>query len=194
MKKTTSCFTPKLKEVPGVKYRTLILSYSKDEKKKKDLFLQNYKKYVKELKVRNITFQKKVNKNRSQLFNISLYGYDKKLKYRSNKINCIPIILKKIDQMPMGKLEEKVRKLKSIELYTNAHPTSTTKGTGYKDTKAAKKSLLLIKKKPKSYQFLVINTLYQRAKYHQHQTKDIRKAMKIFQNWIKKYKKIQKKQ
>ncbi len=170
-------------------YRNLILYYSKDQKKKKDLFLQNYKKYSKELKVRNVKIQKKVNKNRSQLFNISLYGYDKKLKYRSNKINCIPIILKKIDQMPMGKLEEKVRKLKSIELYTNAHPKSTTKGTGYKDVKAAKKSLLLIKKKPKSYQFLVINTLYQRAKYHRHQTKDMRKAMKIFQNWIKKYKK-----
>ncbi len=99
-------------------YRNLILYYSKDQKKKKDLFLQNYKKYSKELKVRNVKIQKKVNKNRSQLFNISLYGYDKKLKYRSNKINCIPIILKKIDQMPMGKLEEKVRKLKSIELYT----------------------------------------------------------------------------
>jgi hypothetical protein len=31
--------------------------------------------------------------------------------------------------------------------------------------------------------------LYQRAKYHKHQTKEMRDAMKIFAHWIKKYKK-----
>ena len=86
--------------------------------------------------------------------------------------------------MPMGKIE----KIKSIELYTNAHPNTTTKGTGYKNKEAAKKSILLIKNKPKSYQFLVINTLYQRAKYHKHQTKEMCEAMKVFEKWIRKYK------
>lgn len=168
-------------------YRTLILHYSPDQVKKKNLFLQNYKLYKNQLKLRNVKFIKKINKNRSQLFNISLYGYDRKLKYISNKVTSIPTILKKIDAMPLGKVDK--LKLKSIELYTNAHPESTTKGTGYKNKEVAKKSILLISRKPKSYQFLVINTLYQRAKYHKHQTKDMREAMKVFEKWITKYKK-----
>ena len=40
------------------------------------------------------------------VFNISLYGYDTKLKYVSNKITCIPYIIKLIDNMPYGKKEE----------------------------------------------------------------------------------------
>ncbi len=166
-------------------YRKLILSYSQDQFKKKKLFIQNYKDYDKELKKRNVKLSIKKNNNRSQLFNISLYGYDTKLKYVTNKSNPFQMIIKKIDSMPFGKME----KLKSIELYTNAHPKSTVKGTGYKNVAIAKKSLLLIKKKPKTYQFLVINTLYQRAKYHKHQTKEMRGAMKIFADWIKNIKK-----
>lgn len=166
-------------------YRTIILYYSSDQFKKKNAFIKNYNLYKNQLKLRHTKFIKKINKNRSQLFNISLYGYDGKLKYISNKVTSIPTILKKIDSMSMGKLE----KLKSIELYTNAHPDTTTKGTGYKNVSVAKKSILLIKDKPKSYQFLVINTLYQRAKYHKHQTKEMCGAMKVFEKWIIKYKK-----
>ncbi len=168
-------------------YRKLILSYSSDQIKKKKLFIKKYKDYEKELKVRNVKLSIKKNNKRAQLFNISLYGYDTKLKYVTNKSNPFQTIIKKIDSMILGKME----KLKSIELYTNAHPKSTTKGTGYKNVAIAKKSLLLIKNKPKTYQFLVINTLYQRAKYHKHQTKEMRGAMKIFASWIKKYKKEQ---
>lgn len=171
------------------KYRTLILYYSSDQVKKKNLFLTNYNLYKKQFKLRHVKFIKKINKSRSQLFNLSLYGYDGKLKYISNKVTSIPTIFKKIDDMHMGKLE----KLKSIELYTNAHPQTTIKGTGYKNISAAKKSILLISGKPKSYQFLVVNTLYQRAKYHKHQTKEMREAMKLFEKWIKKYKKYKSK-
>lgn len=169
------------------KYRTLILYYSPDQLKKKNAFLKKYFLYKNQLKLRHVKFIKKLNKSRSQLFNISLYGYDGKLKYISNKVTCIPIIIKKIDTMSLGKIEK--LKLKSIELYTNAHPHTTTKGTGYKNKEAAKKSIFLIKDKPKNYQFLVINTLYQRAKYHKDQTKEMREAMKIFEKWITKYKK-----
>jgi hypothetical protein len=168
-------------------YRTLILYYSPDQLKKKNAFLKKYFLYKKQFKLRNVKFIKKLNKSRYQLFNISLYGYDGKLKYISNKVNSIPIILKKIDAMQLGKIEK--LKLKSIELYTNAHPHTTTKGTGYKNKAIAQKSILLIKNKPKSYQFLVVNTLYQRAKYHKHQTKEMREAMKVFEKWIIKYKK-----
>lgn len=165
-------------------FKKIILFYSKDQIKKKKIFLKNYKDYQKELKKRNVKIIIKKNNKRAQLFNISLYGYDNKLKYVTNKTNPFTTIINKIDNMPFGKIE----KLKSIELYTNAHPKSTIKGTGYKNSTIAKKSLLLISKKPKAYQFLVVNTLYQRAKYHKYQTKDMRDAMKIFEKWIKKYK------
>ena len=182
------------------KIRKLILYYSFDQINKKNKFMINYKLYKKELDIRNVSFIKKRNNNRNQLFNISLYGYDGKLKYISNKINCIPVIIKKIDSMPFGKIEknegkreknkkEKNKNIKSIELYTNAHPKSTVKGTGYKNKETAEKTLLLIQKKTKKYQFLIINILYQRAKYHKHQTQGMKDAMKVFRKWLNHYQK-----
>ena len=171
------------------KIRKLILYYSSDQINKKNKFIVNYKLYKKELDIRNVSFTKKRNNDRKQLFNISLYGYDGKLKYISNKISCIPDIIKKIDAMPFGK-NEKNKKIKSIELYTDAHPKSTIKETGYKNKETAEKTLLLIQKKSKKYQFLIINVLYQRAKYHKHQTKGMKDAMKVFKKWLNKEKKI----
>ena len=85
--------------------------------------------------------------------------------------------------MPLGILN----KIKSIELYTNAHPKSTIKGTGYKDKKTALKTLKLIKNKSIKYQFLIINVLYQRAKYHKNQTKNMVEAMNVFEKWLNNY-------
>ena len=164
--------------------RELLLTYSKDLIKKKNKFLIKYKEYKDELKNRNVILKIKCNNKRSELFNISLYGYNKKLKYVTNKINCIPIIIKKIDSMPLGKIE----KIKSVELYTNAHPKTTVKGTGYKDKKTALKTLNLIKNKSIQYQILVVNVLYQRAKYHKNQTKNMIEAMIIFEKWLKQHK------
>ena len=166
------------------KKRKIILTYSKDLIKKKNNFLLKYKIYKSHLTKRNVYLIIKKNNKRSQLFNISLYGYDSKLKYVSNKITCIPHIIKLIDNMPYGKIE----KNKSIELYTNAHPESTVKGTGYKNKKSALNTLKLIKNKPLKKQFLIINVLYQRAKYHKNQTKDMIQAMNVFEKWLKKYK------
>jgi len=166
------------------KKRQLILTYSKDLIKKKNNFLLRYKKYKSDLTKRNVCLIIKKNNKRSQLFNISLYGYDGKLKYVSNKITCIPHIIKLIDNMPYGKME----KIKSIELYTDAHPKTTIKGTGYKNKKTALNTLELIKDKPLKKQFLIVNVLYQRAKYHKNQTKNMIEAMNVFEVWLKKYK------
>jgi hypothetical protein len=166
------------------KKRKIILTYSKDLIKKKNNFLLKYKIYKSHLEKRNVYLIIKKYNKRSQLFNISLYGYDGKLKYVSNKITCIPHIIKLIDNMPYGKIE----KIKSIELYTNAHPKSTIKGTGYKNKKIALNTLRLIKDQPLKKQFLIINVLYQRAKYHKNQTNDMVEAMNIFEKWLKKYK------
>ena len=166
------------------KKRKLILTYSKDLIKKKDKFLIKYNEYKNDLLHRNIIFTIKINNKRSDLFNISLYGYDGKIKYITNKINCIPSVIKIIDEMPMGKLE----KIKSIELYTNAHPKSTVKGVGYKNKKIALKTLKLIKDESIRKQFLIVNILYQRAKYHKNQTKNMVDAMNIFEKWLNNYK------
>jgi len=165
--------------------RHLILTYSKDYIEKKNKFLLKYEQYRNDFNIRNVILIIKKNNTRSELFNISLYGYDGKLKYVSNKINSLPIILKKIDEMPMGKIEKKI---KSIELYTDAHPKTTVKGTGYKDKKIALKTLELIKNKPLVEQFLIVNVLYQRAKYHKYQTKNMRDSMNIFKKWLNNYK------
>jgi hypothetical protein len=121
--------------------RKLVLIYSKDVIKKKDKFLIKYNEYKDELKIRNVILKIKNNNKRSDLFNISLYGYDGTLKYVTNKINCIPIIITTIDSMPLGKIE----KIKSIELYTNTHQKNTINGTVYKDKKTSLKTLKLIK-------------------------------------------------
>ena len=167
------------------KKRILILTYSKDLLVKKNNFLKKYNNYKNELEKRNVKLVVKSNNKRSQLFNISLYGYNGLLKYVTNKVNSIVTIIKKIDAMPLGRIE----KIKSIELYTDAHPKSTIKGTGYKDKETALKTLELIKEKPLNKQFLIVNVLYQRAKYHKHQTKSILQAMNVFEKWLKKHKK-----
>ena len=163
-----------------VRKRQLILTYSDDLLEQKNKFLNNYEKYKNDLEYRNVTLIIKNNNERSELFNISLYGYDGKLKYVTNKINSIPYIIKIIDRMPLGKIE----KIKSIELYTDAHPETTVKGVGYKDKETALKTLKLIENKPLKSQFLIINVLYQRAKYHKYQTKEMREAMNIFKKWL----------
>ena len=37
-------------------------------------------------------------------------------------------------------------------------------------------------------QFLIINVLYQRAKYHKNQTKNMIQSITVFEKWLKKYK------
>ena len=84
----------------------------------------------------------------------------------------------------------KLNKKKSLKLYTNNHPETTLHGTGFKNKDKAIQSIILVEssKKTKYEQFLIINVLYNRAKYHPHQTKDMKEAMKIFKKWLMKWK------
>jgi hypothetical protein len=50
---------------------------------------------------------------------------------------------------------------------------------GYGTANKARRSIKLLKKQPKLYQHQASTTLYYRAKYHKHQTKGMRNAMKI---------------
>uniref|UniRef100_A0A6C0DZ97 Uncharacterized protein n=1 Tax=viral metagenome TaxID=1070528 RepID=A0A6C0DZ97_9ZZZZ len=70
-------------------------------------------------------------------------------------------------------------------LYEDKHPQSSTKGTGYKDKQKALDTLEIIKNRDLIYQKQVVNTMYNRAKYHPNQTKNMKEAMKIFKTWLK---------
>jgi hypothetical protein len=74
------------------------------------------------------------------------------------------------------------------KLYADDHPESSIKGTGFKNEKIALNTIKIIFSRCLKYQFDVVNTMYNRAKYHPYQTLDMKKAMKIFKNWLAGYK------
>lgn len=73
------------------------------------------------------------------------------------------------------------------KLYADDHPELSTKGTGFKNENIALNTIKIISKRCLKYQFDVINTMYNRAKYHPNQTPDMLKAMVIFKDWLDKY-------
>jgi hypothetical protein len=74
------------------------------------------------------------------------------------------------------------------KLYADDHPKTSLQGTGFKDAITATKTLKLIRKRSSKYQYDVVNTMYNRAKYHPHQTSDMKEAMKIYKKWLLEYK------
>jgi len=77
---------------------------------------------------------------------------------------------------------------KNTSLYEDKHPESSTKGTGFKNKQKAIDTLEIIKNRDLIYQKQVVNTMYNRAKHHPHQTENMREAMKVFSDWLKKNK------
>jgi len=51
-------------------------------------------------------------------------------------------------------------------------------------------TLEIIKNRDLTYQKQVVNTMYNRAKYHPNQTNNMKEAMKIFNIWLKKINKL----
>ena len=87
------------------------------------------------------------------------------------------------------RIMKKNSKKVNYSLYNDEHPKTSTKGTGFKDKQKALDTLKIIKDRDLTYKKLIVVTMYNRAKYHPHQTKEMRDAMKVFRNWLKKYKK-----
>ena len=71
-------------------------------------------------------------------------------------------------------------------LYEDNHPKSSTKGTGFKDKQKALDTLNIIKNRDIIYQKQVVVTMYNRAKYHPHQTDTMKDAMQVFKKWLQK--------
>ena len=76
-----------------------------------------------------------------------------------------------------------MKKDKNKSLYEDNHPKTSTKGTGFKDKQKALDTLEIIKNRDLTYQKQVVNTMYNRAKYHPHQTDNMKEAMKIYSAW-----------
>jgi len=83
---------------------------------------------------------------------------------------------------------KKNSKKSNLNLYSDYHPDTSTKGTGFKDKETALRTIKLINKRCLKYQFDVINTMYNRAKHHPNQTNDMKDAMNVFNEWLKDYK------
>jgi hypothetical protein len=73
----------------------------------------------------------------------------------------------------------------SLLYSNNKHPETNILNTGFKDVSAVNKTIKLILKRSIIYQKSVINTMYNRAKYHPNQTDEMLKAMKVMKKWLK---------
>ena len=80
------------------------------------------------------------------------------------------------------------RKKVNKSLYYNGTKKPRVK-SGYGTEERAKQTLRNLKGKDKLYQYQVVNTMYNRAKYHANQTKGMREAMKVYKKWLDKQKK-----
>lgn len=76
------------------------------------------------------------------------------------------------------------------ELYTDNNPNTTIHNTGFKNAKIAQKTLNIIKHRSLIYKRALVNTLYNRAKYHPNITPDMKEAMQIFKTFLNNNKNI----
>jgi len=70
----------------------------------------------------------------------------------------------------------------------NKNPKKSVKNTGFKNKKKALETIKIVKDLEKNHQMQIILTMYYRAEYHPHKTKDMKEAQKIFKKWLAKRK------
>lgn len=146
-----------------------------------------YEKHIKEFHKRYIKLLS--NKNKNFKFNIKLIGFDGNVKSQYTILD-IKKIFKLVDKMPMAKLLQKYKNLKptNLSLYSDYNKKKSMKGLGFKNKKKALYTISVIKNKPIKYQLNVISTMIGRAKNHPHINSDMKEAIKVFQDWLDKYK------
>ena len=168
------------------KCRLLVINtpnYSHPEyKRSKDL----YQKEIKGFHKRYIKLVTKLDKSKKFIF--ILIGFDGTNKSELDKIYTKKIF-EVVDKMPMNKLiKDKKFKPLNLSLFSDYKPETTLKGLGFKDKEKALFTVSAIKKRPIKYQVNVIATMLGRAKNHPNKTKDMGGAIKVFDDWLKKYK------
>ena len=114
---------------------------------------------------------------------IKLIGFDGKSKKMMDKLDY-KIMFKIIDKMPLSKKFKPI----NLSLYSDYNPKTTTQGLGFKNKLKALYTIKTIKNRSIKYQVNVIATMLGRAKNHPNKTVDMEHAIKIFSDWMKKYK------
>lgn len=105
-----------------------------------------------------------------------LYGYDGELTYKTG-------IISKDEFIKIFNIEMK-QDGGNMDLYSSTDSNNILNGTGYKNERVALHTIKLISKRSIVYQKSVINTMYNRAKYHKNRTKDMDNAMKVYKKWL----------
>ncbi len=94
-----------------------------------------------------------------------------------------------VDKMPMNKMiKDKSFKPLNLSLFSDYKPETTLHGLGFKNKEKALYTVKAIKKRSIKYQVNVIATMLGRAKNHPNKTKDMDDAIRIFDKWMKDYK------
>lgn len=73
----------------------------------------------------------------------------------------------------------------NTSLYAPNPKREPVKGTGFADKASAIRTLDIIKNLTPNHQMWIVTTMYNRAKFHPHQTPDMLSAMKVFAKWLK---------
>lgn len=151
------------------KYRIILIETSSDKNDDYVKAMNKLPKYRAELdKLSTVIIQAYSNK-----FSISLYGMDGYIKYRSEKFTSWKVLIQIINNMEMQRYVIDFIKL--------------DKNIGYHNKEMANYTLNLVKNKPIKIKFLIINTLYNQAKYSNNQTSGTREAIRIYKNWLDHY-------
>ena len=140
-----------------------------------------YQAKIKDFHKRYVKLICKINKKEKS--SINLIGFDGKSKKMMAKLNY-KIVFKIIDKMPLSK---KYRPI-NLSLYSDYNPKTTTQGLGFKNKEKALYTIKTIKNRSIKYQVNVIATMLGRAKNHPNKTEGMEDAIKIFGDWMKKYK------
>ena len=143
-----------------------------------------YQKEIKKFHKRVIKLISKITKNQ---FSIDLIGFDGAKKETFKSLECRKLF-KIVDKMPMS---EQVNPI-NLSLFSDYNLKTTTQGLGFKDKNKAIYTIKAIKNRELRYQVNVIATMLGRAKNHPNKTKGMDDAIKIFNSWMKDYKKNKK--
>ena len=140
-----------------------------------------YQAKIKDFHKRYVKLICKINKKEKS--SINLIGFDGKSKKTMAKLNY-KIVFKMIDKMTLSKKSKPI----NLSLYSDYNPKTTTQGLGFKNKEKALYTIKTIKNRSIKYQLNVVATMLGRAKNHPNKTGDMEDAIKIFGDWIKKYK------
>ena len=143
-----------------------------------------YQKEIKQFHKRVIKLISKITKNQ---FSIDFIGFDGNKKETFKSLDCRKLF-KIVDKMPMSK---KVNPI-NLSLFSDYNPKTTTQGLGFKDKNKAINTIEAIRSRELRYQVNVIATMMGRAKKHPNKTKGMEDAIKVFNSWMKDYKKNKK--